>query len=772
MGNENSTMESMDPSTFYDIQRPMNSRTSNLPVARNSIFERLANVINKLHPKIEGFNLKQEFASDVLTDRVLAKYCEDNNVLSAYEALKAGNLSVNPQMADAIAEVMKQWALSKGATHFTHWFQPMTGLTAEKHDSFLKISSNGLTMEFSGKELIKGETDGSSFPSGGLRSTFEARGYTVWDTNSPVFIREAPTSGSLEGPQGKVLIIPTAFLSWTGESLDTKTPLLRSEEVLSRQATRLLHLLGEKNVKYVYSTLGPEQEFFLIDKAFLQTRPDLLATGRTLVGAKPSKGQELEDHYFGKIPSRILACLQETEQRLWKLGVPVKTRHNEVSPAQYEMAPIFERSVLASDHNMIMMDVLREVADRHGLACLFHEKPFASVNGSGKHNNWSLATNTGENLLEPTGDIRKNIRFLVFLAAIIRGVHLHADLLRASIAVPGNDHRLGANEAPPAIISIYLGEHLDRVCQQLMGRGPIDRSTDERAVLIELGVSSLPHIPRDTSDRNRTSPFAFTGNKFEFRAVGSSQSCGVPIYHLNTIVAESVGWFADEIEKGLNTSKDSSTVIENLIRNVLEQHYAIVFNGNNYSQEWVDEAKRRGLPILRTTPEALAVYNEPKNRQLFAKMGVLSEVELAARTHVSYEHFLKSLRIEGNTLLTMLNTQILPAGLAYQGTLAKTIKDTQQALGYEYKNKLQTSRLYELTTVIDSLIEEIEELRRILQHNSQSHLTGSERELLEEFHPKITEAMASARRVADELETLVPDNLWPLPKYSEMLLLI
>jgi glutamine synthetase len=645
----------------------------------------------------------------------------------------------------------------------------MTGSTAEKHDSFLKFGYDSkMLMEFDGAMLIKGETDASSFPSGSIRSTFEARGYTAWDMTSPAFIRHLPN--------GKTLCVPTAFISWRGEALDTKTPLLRSEETLSREATRLLHMLGEVDVKSVHSTLGAEQEFFLVDKAFYLARPDLVSAGRTLLGARPSKGQEMEDHYFGQMHPRVTACLQEVERIAWKLGIPLKTRHNEVSPSQYEMAPIFERSTIAADHNMLLMDILREVANQHNLVCLFHEKPFAFVNGSGKHNNWSMASDTGINLLDPGTTSTKNVIFTVFLACVLRAIHLHGDLLRAAVAVPGNDHRLGANEAPPAIISAYMGEELDAYIRGVFeGTKQAEdtgkegsKSSSPNHPHLRLGIAAVPRIPKDTTDRNRTSPFAFTGNKFEFRAVGASQSCAVPTFHLNTIVADSIQHIASKIEARMHKGASKEVAIEETVSEALREHYPIVFNGNNYSQEWVDEARKRGLPILQSAAEALKVYQLPKTVALFQRMGVINPTELATRHEVLCHTFIKKLRIEANILTTLLQTQVLPSALKY----LKEVATTHAAL-LPFTDKEATptaSLLKRLSTLAGQLQNEIEQLRNLLKEDHASH-SEDENEHLIKFHPRYREVLRTARNVADELEAIIDDDIWPLPKYSEILLL-
>ncbi|MGK0433707.1 MAG: glutamine synthetase, partial [Planctomycetota bacterium] len=552
---------------------------------------------------------------------------------AAYKSLQScmeRGEQLGADLADLVANQMKQWALERGATHFTHWFQPMTGSTAEKHDSFVDIENGKPVMAFSGTALIKGEPDASSFPSGGLRATFEARGYTAWDPTSPAFIRETKS--------GATLCIPTAFCSWTGEALDEKTPLLRSSEALNRTALRLLKVLGDDRVEHVYPTLGCEQEYFLIDRDLHILRPDLVATGRTLFGAKPPKGQELEDHYFGSIPRRVLSYMQDVEQELWKLGVPVKTRHNEVAPSQFELAPIFERTSVASDHNMLTMEVLKQVAQRHGFSCTMHEKPYAGINGSGKHNNFSMATDTGENLLEPGKSPEENMRFIVMLAAVMRSVDEYADLLRASIAHAGNDHRLGANEAPPAILSIFLGDQLTEIIDGLISG---TKGASRQGGTMQLGVTSMPDLPRDATDRNRTSPFAFTGNKFEFRAVGSSQSPSKPMTVLNTIMADSMDFLANEIEARM--SKGLETAVNEVIVAVFKKHHRIIFNGNGYSDEWHQEAEKRGLANVPNAVDALAALGLPKNIDLFSRWNVLSPAETESRMNIQFEAYAKAI---------------------------------------------------------------------------------------------------------------------------------
>lgn len=661
--------------------------------------------------------------------------------------------------ADIVANAMKDWAISKGCSHFTHWFMPMTGLTAEKHDSFLVSGGDeGLAiLEFSGKVLIQGEPDASSFPSGGIRSTFEARGYTGWDPTSPAFI--------MESTNGKTLCIPTVFCSFSGHALDKKTPLLRSLEAINKQATRMLHLLGKKEVKRVVCTVGPEQEYFLIDEAFYLQRPDLINAGRALFGAKPPKGQEMEDHYWGSIKERVLAFMMETENELYKLGVPVKTRHNEVAPAQFEVAPVFENSNVATDHNMVLMEVFRKTALKHGLRCLFHEKPFSGVNGSGKHNNWSMADDEGNNLLEPGKTPQENTQFLVVLAAVIRAVNKHAKLVRASVAFAGNDHRLGANEAPPAIISIFLGDKLTEVVQQIISGKAATGNLSGRT--IEFGVSTLPALPRDDSDRNRTSPFAFTGNKFEFRAVGSSQSIAWPNTILNAIVAESLDYMATEIENLIISGTELNAAVQQVVKKTLAENERILFNGDNYSQEWHDEAEKRGLPNLKSTIEALPVLIEDDAKKLFSKYGILQEDELVSRYNIMLEGYCKTINVEALLTANMATTMILPAALEYQNRVATTVVQTKQAIsGINLTS--QEGMLRELAEKVNKLrenIETLESLRHIHKEDDHDDVYNHAKF----YQNKVLPAMNEVRAVADELENIVDDSLWPLPKFREML---
>lgn len=662
---------------------------------------------------------------------------------------------LDAHLADLVANEMKLWAVDRGATHFTHWFQPMTGSTAEKHDSFVDVDfdNGGVLMDFSGKALIKGEPDASSFPSGGLRATFEARGYTAWDPTSPAFIRETRS--------GATLCIPTAFCSWTGEALDEKTPLLRSAEALNRAALKILRVLGDESISHVYPTLGCEQEYFLVDRDLYVLRPDLVATGRTLFGAKPPKGQELEDHYFGSIPRRVLSFMQDVEQELWRLGVPVKTRHNEVAPSQYELAPIFERTTVASDHNMLTMEVLKQVAQRHGFQCSLHEKPYAGINGSGKHNNWAMSTDTGENLLEPGNSPEQNMRFVVMLAAVLRSVDLYADILRASIGTAGNDHRLGANEAPPAILSIYLGEQLTEVMDGLIsGTGGESR----KGGTMQLGVTSMPALPRDATDRNRTSPFAFTGNKFEFRAVGSSQSPSKPMMVLNTIVADSLEFLADEIEK--RRSQGLEAAVNDAVVEVFKAHQRVVFNGNGYSEEWHQEAAQRGLPNVPNAVDALASFGAEKNVQLFSEQGVLSPKESESRMNIQLEAYAKAIAIEGQSALSIARTMILPAAQKTQRDVADSLSSAKiHGLAIEK----QSERLSDMTMRIEAFVQCIDELDEVFE-KCEAH-DGSELESAKGYRDHVVPAMNRLRDQADKLETMTDDAYWPLPKYRELLFL-
>ncbi|HWW90044.1 MAG TPA: glutamine synthetase III [Solirubrobacteraceae bacterium] len=684
----------------------------------------------------------QVFGSNVFSP-ALQRQRLPKHVYKALQRTLAHGEALDTSLADAVAQGMKDWAMENGATHYTHWFQPLTGSTAEKHDSFYAPVGDGTAIaEFSGTELIQGEPDASSFPTGGIRATFEARGYTAWDPTSPAFI--------LENPNGALLCIPTAFTSWTGEALDHKIPLLRSMDALSGAAIRALKLLGDEDARRVFTTVGPEQEYFLIDEQYYFERPDLLITGRTLFGAKPPKGHELDDHYFGSMPERILACMLETEQELAKLGVPIKTRHNEVAPNQYEIAPIFENSNVGSDHQQLTMLLMQQVARRYGLVCLLHEKPFAGVNGSGKHNNWSMGTDTHINLLEPGDTPSENLKFLFFCTAVIQAVNVHQALLRASIASPGQDHRLGANEAPPAIISIFLGAELEKVFAAIES-GKAERS--KPGSFLGLGTPVLPTLPLHGGDRNRTSPFAFTGNKFEFRALGSSQSLALPNTVLNTIVAEAIDDLAAKLKTAL---KGSSANLEKAVAKVVRDSYAankrIVFDGDNYAPEWHEEAEKRGLFNLRSTPEALPWLVDKGTVSLFKKYGVLSKRELESREEVFLEQYAVKLNIEAETAASMARTQILPA----------TVR---------YLNELRMAGLDELIEEIEPVVKELHFALRALEDANlkDNQDDSSPIKWANYMRDRVVPAMEDVREVADRLEGLIPDDLWPLPKYSEML---
>jgi glutamine synthetase len=659
---------------------------------------------------------------------------------------------LNSDVADAVAVLMKDWAIERGATHFTHWFQPLTGFTAEKHDSFITPNKGGGAIaEFSGKELIQGEPDASSFPSGGLRPTFEARGYTAWDPTSPAFI--------VDNENGTYLCIPTAFASWKGEALDHKTPLLRSNEAISEQALRSLKLFGVDGAKRVYSTVGCEQEYFLVDQEFYYSRPDLMQTNRTLIGAVPPKGQELSDHYFGSIPDRVLSFMMEAEYELYRLGVPVKTRHNEVAPGQYEIAPIFEKANIAADHQQLMMITLKKVARKYGLVCLLHEKPFAGVNGSGKHTNWSLSTDTGINLLEPGEDPHTNMQFLFFSTAVIKAVHDHQDLLRVSVATAGNDHRLGANEAPPAIISIFTGEQLADIYEQLQNGGA---KSSKKGGLLGLGTPVLPHLPKHAGDRNRTSPFAFTGNKFEFRAVGSNQSVSFPIVVLNTIVSDALDSMTTALEAELAKGVEFEQALGKVIKETLKATSKIIFNGDGYSDEWQQDAAKRGLLNLKTTMDALPYLTSKKNVALFGKYKVLSEKEIASREEIFTEQYFLTINIEAEATESIVRTMLIPAAVRYLNELA-AIVDRGKVIGLDVKGSATVAT--EVNDVLNGLVEALAELSK-----QNAELGGDEvSEKAVHVHKNVIPAMNAVRGYADRLERLVADDYWPLPTYREML---
>ena len=651
--------------------------------------------------------------------------------------------SLDISTANEIAESMKQWAVEKGATHYTHWFQPMTGVTAEKHDSFVTPAGGGkIIMEFSGKELVRGEPDTSSFPSGGLRATFEARGYTAWDPTSFAFIKE----GSL--------CIPTVFCSYSGHALDKKTPLLRSIDEVSRQAIRILRLFGETDVKHVIPQVGPEQEYFLVDKQMYAQRMDLRMTGRTLFGAKPPRGQELDDHYFGAIKPRVAAYMKELDEELWKLGVLSKTKHNEAAPAQHEMAPIYSDANTACDHNQLAMEIMKKVADRHDLVCLLHEKPFAGVNGSGKHDNWSLATDSGRNLFRPGSTPRQNAQFLLFLAAFIKGVDDYQDFLRATVAFPGNDHRLGAAEAPPAVLSIFLGDELTGVVESIIQGTEFQGSGKHN---LQVGVDVLPAIPQDNTDRNRTSPMAFTGNKFEFRMPGSSQSVSGPNIALNTIMAEELQQFADE----LGRSDDFQTDLQKLIRRVLTDHQRVIFNGNGYTDEWLAEAERRGLTNLPSAADALPMYNAEKNVELFVKHGIYTKAEIDARAEIHIGNYKTVVSIEAKTMVNMIRHQILPAVSNYTAELCSRAANMEN-MGVS--NRYASSTARELGRYTDTLMDQCDKLEREL-----TRIPAGAKDAMKFCHSVIIPAMDAARETADAMETLMDIKYWPFPVYSDLL---
>jgi len=690
--------------------------------------------------------LTEIYGSKVFNDALMREKLPKATYQRVQEAVTEGK-TLDLEVANVVAHAMKDWAIEQGATHFTHWFQPMTGITAEKHDSFISPQGDGtVIMTFSGKELIKGEPDASSFPSGGIRATFEARGYTAWDPSSYAFIKD------------KTLCIPTAFASYTGEALDKKTPLLRSMEALDVQARRILALFGDTTTKKVTSTVGPEQEYFLIDAEMYKKRRDLVYCGRTLFGAKPPKGQELEDHYFGVIKDKVTSFMNDLNETLWELGIPAKTEHNEVAPAQHELAPIFSESNVATDHNQLVMEMMKKVAGRHGMACLLHEKPFAGINGSGKHNNWSLSTDTGTNLLDPGATPWENAQFLLFLVAVIKAVDDYQDLLRMSVASAANDHRLGANEAPPAIISIFLGDELTKILDSLeAGEAYVD--SFER--IMELGAKILPNLPKETTDRNRTSPFAFTGNKFEFRMVGGSMSISGPNIALNTVLAESLSLFADQLEN----AEDFETELMSIIVREIKDHKRIIFNGDNYTEEWVQEAEARGLSNLKSTPESLPNYITEKNAALFAKHGVFNSVELHARYEIKQEAYVKTLFIEALTMIEIINKDILPAVTKYKGKLSeevKLVKKVAEDASVEYETETikeiaeLSAKLYAAAKALEGYVEEAETIEPIEKQSTF-------------VREKIFYGMEEARVYADKLETITSKEYWPFPSYGDLL---
>lgn len=700
----------------------------------------------------EKVNVAEIFGESVFNDAVMRERLPK----SVYKKLKktiVEGKELEPGIADSVAQAMKEWAVERGATHYTHWFQPLTGVTAEKHDSFISApdSSGKIMLEFSGKELVKGEPDASSFPSGGLRATFEARGYTAWDCTSPAFLKEDAT--------GVTLCIPTAFCSYTGEALDKKTPLLRSMQAIDQQALRILRLFGNTTSKKVTPSVGPEQEYFLVDREKYLQRKDLIYTGRTLFGAMPPKGQEMDDHYFGTIRERIGAFMNEVNRELWKLGVSAKTQHNEVAPAQHELAPIYAEANLAVDHNQMVMETLKKVAGRHGLTCLLHEKPFAGVNGSGKHNNWSITTDDGINMLNPGETPHENIQFLLVLACILKAVDVHADLLRQSAADVGNDHRLGANEAPPAIISIFLGEQLEDVIDQLCSTGEATHSKQGGKLMT--GVATLPDLDKDATDRNRTSPFAFTGNKFEFRMVGSADSISSPNVVLNTIVAEAFKEAADELEQ----AKDFDLAVHDMIKEMLAAHKRIIFNGNGYSDAWVEEAGKRGLPNIRSMVDAIPSLTTEKAVKLFEEFGVFTRAELESRAEIEYETYAKVINIEAKTMIDMAGKQFIPAVIKYTTQLAQSINGVKAACP-----AADVSVQTELLTESSDLLSEARlALAKLVEIDEKAHEMEEGREQAVFYRDQVVPAMNALRAPIDKLEMIVDKELWPMPSYGDLI---
>lgn len=697
-------------------------------------------------------NVSEMFGKNVFNDSVMRERLPKNVYKKLKKTIEDGT-ELDPSIADVVAHAMKDWAIERGATHFSHWFQPLTGITAEKHDSFISVpgSDGRVIMEFSGKELIQGEPDASSFPSGGLRSTFEARGYTTWDCTSPAFLRE--------DTWGVTLYIPTAFCSYRGEALDKKTPLLRSMQAIDEQALRIIRLFGNTTSKRVIPYVGPEQEYFLVDKEKYLQRKDLIYAGRTLFGAMPPKGQEMDDHYFGSIRPRVGAFMKEVNEEMWRLGVTAKTQHNEAAPAQHELAPIYTQVNVAVDHNQMMMEALKRIAGHHGLTCLLHEKPFAGVNGSGKHNNWSISTDDGINLLNPGDTPHDNIQFLLVLACIIKAVDVHADLLRESTAVPGNDHRLGAAEAPPAIISIFLGEQLEDVVDQLCSTGLATHT--KHGDMLKTGVTTLPDFIKDATDRNRTSPFAFTGNKFEFRMVGSSDSVSSPNVVLNTIVAEAFKEAADQLEQ----AEDFDTAVHDMIKTLLSEHRRVIFSGNGYSQEWVEEAERRGLPNLKIGIDSVDSLITDKAIRLFESFGVYTKAELESRAEIEYESYAKTINIEAKTMIDMAGKQIIPAVIRYTTNLAASLGAVQSACpeadcSTQKELLLETSDLLsDMKTALAALTDAIGKAAAVVNNKERAYA----------YHDLVTTAMENLRRPADRLEMIVDKELWPLPSYGDLI---
>ena len=700
----------------------------------------------------EAIHVAEIFGENVFDDAVMRERLPKSVYKKLKQTIEDGS-ELDPSIADVVAHAMKDWAVDNGATHYTHWFQPLTGVTAEKHDSFITSpdAAGRVLMDLSGKELIKGEADGSSFPSGGLRATFEARGYTTWDCTSPAFLKKDAL--------GVTLCIPTAFCSYGGEALDKKTPLLRSMEAIDKQAVRIFHLFGNTAVKRVIPSVGPEQEYFLVDREKYLQRKDLIYTGRTLFGAMPPKGQEMDDHYYGVIRERVGAFMKELNEELWKLGVAAKTQHNEVAPAQHELAAIYTKANLAVDHNQIVMETMKKVASRRGLACLLHEKPFQGVNGSGKHNNWSLTSDTGINMLEPGVTPHENIQFLLVLACIMKAVDVHADLLRQSAAVPGNDYRLGAQEAPPAIISIFVGEQIEDVIDQLCSTGSATHS--KMGGTLRTGVTTLPDFDKDATDRNRTSPFAFTNNKFEFRMVGSSDSISSANVVLNTIVAEAFKEAADILE----TSDDFPTAVHDLIKKLLSEHRRIIFNGNGYTEEWVQEAERRGLPNLKCMVDSIPSLVTEKAVKLFGDFGVYTRSELYARAEIEYETYAKSVLVEARTMSDMAGKQIIPAVIRYSGDLARSLNEVRTACP-EADMSVQTELVLEVSSLLAAMKNAMEEIRKDLE---KAGTMSNMKERAHFCYDEMVPAMNRLREPADRLEMIVDKEYWPFPSYGDMI---
>ena len=694
-------------------------------------------------------NIPELYGSLVFNDKVMRSKLPKDMYKALKKTIESGT-HLELDVANSVAVAMKEWATENGATHYTHWFQPMTNVTAEKHDSFISPTGDGqVIMDFSGKELVKGEPDASSFPSGGLRATFEARGYTAWDPTSPAFIKDG------------TLYIPTAFCSYSGEALDKKTPLLRSMQTLDKEATNLLHIIGNKDVKHVNTTVGPEQEYFLVDKELYKQRKDLVFCGRTLIGAPAPKGQEMEDHYFGALKPRVAAYMHDLDVELWKLGIPAKTKHNEVAPAQHELAPVFDTTNVAVDHNQLTMEVMKKVADKHGLVCLLHEKPFEGINGSGKHNNWSMSTDTGVNLLDPGKTPAENTQFLVFLVAVIKAVDDYADLLRVSVASAGNDHRLGANEAPPAIVSIFLGDELTDVLKS------IENDTffsNKHAVQMDIGAKVLPHFIKDTTDRNRTSPFAFTGNKFEFRMLGSAASVANPNIVLNTAVAEVLAEFSAALKDVPEEEMESA--VHALLKKTIEEHKRIIFNGNGYTDEWVEEAEKRGLYNLKTTPDALPHFIAEKNIALFTKHGIFTREELFSRYEIWLENYYKTINIESNTLAEMIQKQVIPSVYTYVEKLADTAAAKKSVVA-DISVASEAALISKLSTLADTMAKDLETLKA----DTAKALASSDDVLAcsKAYQETVLEDMETLRKSADEAEALIPDELLPYPTYDELL---